>query len=51
MMNFEYFKETGDEKILVCKGHQATAAMRERNGQLVAARFPESMLEIFEQYV
>jgi len=50
MMNFEYFKEKGDELILVCKGHQATAAMRERNGQLVPAHFPDSMLEVFEQY-
>ena len=50
MMNFEYFKEEGNQKLLVCKGHQATAAMRERNGQLVPAGFPESMLEVLEQY-
>ena len=50
MMNFEYFKEEGKQQLLVCKGHQATAAMREKNGQLVPASFPESMLEVLEQY-
>lgn len=50
LMNFDYFHDKGDTRILVCKGHQATAAMRMRNGQLVPARFPESMLEVFAEY-
>ena len=50
MMNFDYYHQKGDQLILVCKGHQATAAMRMRGGQLVAAHFPESMLEVFQEY-
>ncbi|MBE7169194.1 MAG: acyl-CoA thioesterase [Williamsia sp.] len=50
MMNFDYYHQKGDKLILVCKGHQATAAMRMRDGQLVPAHFPESMLEVFQEY-
>lgn len=50
MMNFEYFKEEEEELTLVCKGHQATAAMREENGAMVPVHFPDSMLEAIEAY-
>ena len=51
LMSFEYFKEEADESLtLVCKGTQATAAMREQNGTMVPVHYPDSMLEVFEEY-
>jgi enediyne biosynthesis thioesterase len=50
LMNFEYYHNKAGVNTLVCKGHQATAAMRERNGELVPTHFPVSMLEVFETY-
>ncbi len=50
LMYFRYYKETGEELTLICEGSQATAAMREENGQMVPVPFPDSMFEVFEQY-
>lgn len=50
MMNFEYYKDEGGHLTLVCRGHQATAAMREENGVMVPVHFPDSMLEAIEEY-
>ncbi|WP_340200604.1 acyl-CoA thioesterase [Ascidiimonas sp. W6] len=51
MMNFQYYKDEGNGSLtLVCKGHQATAAMREENGMMVPVHFPDSMLAALEEY-
>ncbi|MEL6863511.1 MAG: acyl-CoA thioesterase [Bacteroidota bacterium] len=51
LMGFEYYKEDADgELTLVCKGSQATAAMREENGTMVPVHYPDAMLEVFEEY-
>lgn len=50
MMNFDYYREDGKNLTLVCRGHQATAAMREVNGVMVPVHFPESMLQAIEAY-
>jgi enediyne biosynthesis thioesterase len=46
LMRFEYYLEKEGELTLVCKGHQATAAMREINGMMISTHFPESMMDI-----
>jgi enediyne core biosynthesis thioesterase len=46
LMRFEYFSEKDGRLHLVCKGHQATAAMRNNNGVMVPTHFPESMMDI-----
>jgi hypothetical protein len=51
LMGFEYFCDKGGELTLVAKGHQAAAAMRQQNGRIVPVHFPDSMLEVLEQYV
>lgn len=50
LMSFEYFCEKGGQLTLVAKGHQATAAMQNQNGRMVAVHYPASMLEVLEQY-
>ncbi len=50
LMHFKYYKEENEKLTLVCEGTQATAAMREENGEMVSVSFPESMFEVFEQY-
>ncbi len=51
LMSFEYFKEDKNgERTLVCVGSQATAAMKEIDGQMVAVSYPDSMIELFEKY-
>ncbi|MEM9820299.1 MAG: acyl-CoA thioesterase [Bacteroidota bacterium] len=51
LMSFEYYKEEINETLtLVCKGTQATAAMREQNGKMIPVHYPDSMLEVFEEY-
>lgn len=51
LMSFEYFKEEEDGTLThVCKGTQATAAMREQNGRMVPVHYPDSMLEVFEEF-
>ena len=51
MMGFEYYREEADGSLtLACRGHQATAAMRLRDGKMVAVSFPPAMLEVFEDY-
>jgi enediyne core biosynthesis thioesterase len=46
LMRFEYYAEKDGKLQLVCKGHQATAAMRENNGMMVSTHFPDSMMDI-----
>ncbi|WP_340064944.1 acyl-CoA thioesterase [Ascidiimonas aurantiaca] len=50
LMNFEYYREEEGKLTLVCKGHQATAAMREVDGKMVPVHFPDSMIEALETY-
>jgi enediyne biosynthesis thioesterase len=50
LMGFEYYADKGDELILVCKGHQAAAAMRKENGSMIPVPFPDSMLEALDVY-
>jgi len=50
LMRFKYYKEEEGELTLVCEGTQATASMREEEGQMIPVSFPESMLEVFESY-
>lgn len=53
LMRFDYYREDEkeDKLVLVAKGHQAIAAMREKNGKMVPAHLPESLLEVFEHYL
>jgi enediyne core biosynthesis thioesterase len=46
LMRFEYYAEKDGNLQLVCKGHQATAAMRENNGTMISTHFPDSMMDI-----
>jgi enediyne biosynthesis thioesterase len=50
LMRFEYFCDKDDKLTLVCKGHQASAVMRNQNGIMVPTQFPDSMLEIITEY-
>lgn len=50
MMEFEYFREVDGQLTLVCRGHQATVAMRKVDDKLVAESFPEALLDILEAY-
>jgi len=50
LMNFEYYREEAGKLTLVCKGHQATAAMREVDGKMVPVHFPDSMIEALDTY-
>lgn len=51
LMRFEYHKqEENGELTLVCRGTQATAAMREEGGKVIPVQYPDSMLEVFEEY-
>lgn len=51
IMNFEYYKEEEDGSlVLACLGHQATAAMREVNGKMIAVSYPDSIFQVFEDY-
>ena len=50
LMNFNYYSEKEGQLTLVCKGTQATAAMKEQNGTMVPVRYPDSMMEVFEEY-
>ena len=50
MMNFDYYREEDKNLVLVCRGHQATAAMREVNGVMVPVHFPDTMLQAIEAY-
>ena len=50
MMRFEYYCDKDGELSLICKGHQATAVMRNQNGVMVPTHFPDSMMEIFMEY-
>lgn len=51
-MNFEYYKEEkdGEKLTLVCKGTQAAASMKAINGNIVPVSFPESMLQVLQDY-
>lgn len=51
LMTFEYYKQEPDKRLtLVCKGTQATAAMREVDGRVIPVSFPDSMFQVFEEY-
>jgi enediyne core biosynthesis thioesterase len=50
LMRFEYFCEKDAKLTLVCKGHQAAAVMRNKNGVMVPTHFPDSMMEIITEY-
>ncbi len=50
MMEFEYFREEDGQLHLVCRGHQATVAMRKVGDKMVAAPFPQTLLDTLEAY-
>jgi enediyne core biosynthesis thioesterase len=50
MMEFEYFREHEDQLTLVCRGHQATVAMRKSGDRMVAVPFPQPLLDTLEAY-
>ena len=51
-MSFEYYKEEkdGEKLTLVCKGTQGAASMKVINGNMAPVSFPESMVQVLQDY-
>lgn len=51
LITFDYYKQEQDKALtLVARGTQATAAMKMIKGKISPVDFPDSMLQMFEEY-